>query len=85
MIYDKSKTRTDAYIGTFGMDDADQDELKSIRRMVTNINKDLKKQGYLYQYYVKAQGRGPRLGNRAYWQGLPLKFATKVDAYIYLR
>ena len=42
MYYDKTKQRTDTYIGTFGMDEQDQTELASIRRMVTNLNKDLK-------------------------------------------
>jgi hypothetical protein len=42
MYIDNSKSRTDAYVGTFGMDDQDQQELQQIRKMVTNLNKDLK-------------------------------------------
>ena len=67
MYYDKTKQRTEAYIGTFGMDEQDQTELASVRRMVTNLNKDLKNMGYFYRYYVKAQARGHRQGQR--WQG----------------
>lgn len=85
MYYDKTKQRTDAYIGTFGMDEQDQTELASVRRMVTNLNKDLKNMGYNYRYYVKAQGRGYRQGIWRYNQSLPLKYASKVDAYIYRR
>lgn len=85
MHIDTSKTRTDAYIGTFDMDDQSQNELQQIRKMVTNLNKDLKKFGYDYRYYVKAQARGYRQGIRRYNQSLPLKYASKVDAYIYRR
>ena len=85
MYYDKTKQRTESYIGTFGMDEQDQTELASIRRMVTNLNKDLKNMGYDYRYYVKAHGRGHRMGVWAYNQSLPLKYASRVDAYIYRR
>jgi hypothetical protein len=86
MKIDTSKPRTDAYIGTFNFDEQDQMELKQIRKMVTNLNKDLKKFGYDYRYYVKLQGRGPRRrGNRNYLHSLPLSFAEYVDAYIYRR
>ena len=85
MYIDTSKERTDAYVGTFGMDENDQKELRQIRKMVTNLNKDLKDFGYSYRYYVKAQARGHRQGVRRYNQSLPLKYASKVDAYIYRR
>lgn len=85
MHIDTSKPRTDAYVGTFGMDEQGQKELQQIRKMVTNLNRDLKEFGYNYRYYVKAQGRGYRQGVRLYNQGLPLKYASKVDAYIYRR
>ena len=85
MYYDKTKQRTESYIGTFGMDEQDQTELASIRRMVTNLNKDLKNMGYDYRYYVKAHGRGHRMGVWEYNQSLPLKYASRVDAYIYRR
>ena len=78
------KKRTDAYLGTFDCKSAsDMDELAGLRRMVTNLNKDLKKSGLTEQYYVKAQGRGPRLGR--YNQSLPLPLALTCDAYIYKR
>ena len=85
MYFDKTKKRTEAYIGTFGMDEQDQQELASVRRMVKNLNRDLKEQGYFHRYYVKAQGRGHRMGVWRYNQSLPLKYASKVDAYIYRR
>jgi hypothetical protein len=58
MYIDTSKERSSAYIGTFNMDESDQKELKQIRKMVKNLNKDLKEFGYDYSYYVKCQGRG---------------------------
>jgi len=86
MKIDTSKPRTDAYIGTFDFSEQDQKELSQIRKMVTNLNKDLKKLGYDYRYYVKCQGRGPRRrGNRNYLHSLPLPFADYMDAYIYRR
>jgi len=47
----------------------------------------------LVQYYVKLQGRGPRVeaarhdgaGKYAYFSSLPLRHATHVDAYVYTR
>ena len=81
-----NQNRTDCYIGTFTFSNEDQAELKQIRNMVINLNKDLKSFGYEYRYYVKCQGRGPRRrGNRNYLHSLPLKFADKMDAYIYRR
>jgi len=86
MYIDTSTSRTEAYIGTFGLDPQSQQELKQIRKMVTNLNKDLKKFGYDYRYYVKCQGRGPRKVNgRKYLHSLPLAFAKTMDAYIYRR
>jgi hypothetical protein len=81
------ENRTDAYIGTFVKDAKDDmEQLASIRRMVINLNKDLKAFGYEYRYYVKCQGRGARRrGDRNYLHSLPLKFADKMDAYIYRR
>lgn len=85
MYFDKTKLRSDSYIGTYGMDEQDQVELASVRRMVTNLNKDLKNMGYNYRYYVKAHGRGHRQGVYKWRNELPLKYASKVDAYIYRR
>ena len=80
-------TRTDAYIGTFYKNDEnDMEQLTAVRKMVSNINADLRKLGPAeYQFYVKCQGRGHRLGVRRYNQSLPLTFADKMDAYIYRR
>ena len=85
MYFDKTKLRSDSYVGTFGMDEQDQTELASVRRMVTNLNKYLKNMGYNYRYYVKAHGRGHRQGVYKWRNELPLKYASKVDAYIYRR
>jgi|TARA_B100001287_G_scaffold258593_1_gene245106 hypothetical protein len=85
MYFDKTKKRAESYIGTFGMDEQDQTELASVRRMVKNLNRDLKNMGYMYRYYVKAHGRGHRQGVYKWQNELPLKYASKVDAYIYRR
>jgi len=80
-------TRTDAYIGTFYKNDEnDMEQLAAVRKIVSNINADLRKLGHAkYQFYVKCQGRGHRLGIERYNQSLPLTFADKMDAYIYRR
>ena len=61
------------------------EQLEVVRGMVKILNKDLRDSGFDQQYYVKAQGRGPRQGIRRYNQSLPLTFAERVDAYIYKR
>lgn len=79
-------TRTDAYVGTFYKSDKeDMKQLETVRSIVSRINKDLRTSGFNYQFYVKCQGRGHRLGVRRYNQSLPLSFADKMDAYIYRR
>ena len=80
-------------------------ELENIRKAVKIMNKELrhyrygsrqKKDGYgspYRQFYVKCQGRGPRVlpslrdgrGGRGYDQSLPLRHATHMDVYIYER
>jgi hypothetical protein len=75
--------RSNAYVGTFNFTDEDQNELSQIRKIVRNLNKDLKQFGYHYRYYVKLQGRGKERKN--YQFSLPLSLAEKVDAYIYRR
>ena len=75
--------RSDAYVGTFNFTDEDQSELSQIRKIVKNLNKDLKNFGYHYRYYVKLQGRGP--GRKSFQYSLPLSLAERVDAYIYRR
>jgi len=78
--------RTDSYVGTFDCsNESDMNELKGVRRMVKNLNKDLRDSGYENQYYVKAQGRGHRRGVSHYCSNLPLQYADRVDAYIYKR
>jgi hypothetical protein len=81
-----SANRTDAYIGTFDYQSADDMlQLEEVRGMVKNMNKMLREDGFDYQFYVKCQGRGPRQGVRRYNQSLPLTLAERVDAYIYRR
>lgn len=54
---------------------------------------DLQEPTKLPRYYVKCQGRGPRVKHalaqgsyrRRYDQSLPLKFAEKMDVYVYQR
>ena len=54
-----SANRTDAYIGTFDYQSADDMlQLEEVRGMVKNMNKMLRQDGYDYQFYVKCQGRG---------------------------
>jgi len=84
MMIDTSSERSKAYLGTFNVNDEDMLEVNQIRKMVSNLNRDLKAFGYQYRYYVKLQGRGPRPSPR-YWQSLPLSMAERVDAYIYRR
>ena len=84
MMIDTSSERSKAYLGTFNVNDEDMLEVRQIRKMVSNLNRDLKAFGYQYRYYVKLQGRGPR-PNPRYWQSLPLSMSERVDAYIYRR
>ena len=80
-------TRTNSYIGTFYKNNkSDMEQLAAVRKIVSNLNKDLRELGSSkYQFYVKCQGRGSRLGNPNWNQSLPLTFADKMDAYIYRR
>lgn len=65
MVVDTSTQRSAAYLGTFNMTPEDMLEVKQIRKMVSNLNKDLKNFGYNYRYYVKLQGRGKDRFNRS--------------------
>jgi len=77
-------TRTsDSYIATF-TDPADP-EIKDLRSFVSKCNRMLKDAGKYERYYIKLQARGHRRGVRRYNQSLPLKYAARVDAYIYER
>ena len=79
-----NNARTDSYIGTFDCSNsADMDELKGVRRMVKNLNKDLRDSGYEAKYRVSARGRGHRQGVLEYQADLPIRYAERVDAYIY--
>jgi hypothetical protein len=75
-----------AYIGTFRYDSYDDMfQLEDLRAMVKHMNRDLRAAKMDYQFYVKCQGRGSRLGNPKYNMCLPLSVADKMDAYIYRR
>ena len=81
-----NSSRTDSYIGTFFKENKDDmEQLDTVRKIVSNLNKDLRTAGKDYQFYVKCQGRGSRLGNSKYNMCLPLSMADKMDAYIYRR
>ena len=76
-------TRTsDSYIATFEPNDP---QIADLRAFVTKCNRMLKEAGKFHRYYVKLQARGHRRGVRRYNQSLPLKYADRVDAYIYQR
>lgn len=76
-------TRTsDSYIATYEPGDPQIDELRSF---VSKCNTMLKDDGKPQRYYVKLQARGHRLGEKRYNQSLPLKYADRVDAYVYER
>jgi len=88
--------RTDSYIGTFHYESAeDMLQLGEVRKMVTNMNKDLKRGGFEHRFYVKSQGRlGENNPNsKKYRRGgtyhnaqcVRLEDASRVDAYIYRR
>lgn len=80
------KDRTNAYIATVDMkDSSDMQSVDGIRSAVRAINEFYKGRGEARRFYVKLQGRGPRLGIRRYWQSLPLKFAKYADVYMYER
>ena len=92
--YNRTARYGSSFIGTFYFDDADDmNQLENVRKMVSNMNKDLKVAGKDYKFYVKCQGRGPRTkpsildgrGFRGYDQSLPLRHATHMDVYIYER
>ena len=84
---------SDSYLGTFHYESAgEMMELQKLRDYVSVLNKKAKMSnlknmyGQPLRYYLKCQGRGPREHEgKKYHQALPLKYATHVDAYIYLR
>jgi hypothetical protein len=77
-------TRTsDSYIATFM--DRDDPQIADLRSFVSKCNRMLKEDGKYQRYYIKLQARGHRRGVRRYNQSLPLKYADRVDAYIYER
>jgi len=71
---------SDSYFGTF---DPLDPAIEDLRGLVRSMNRMLKEGGREERYYVKLHGRGPRRGK--YISELPLKFAERVDAYIYQR
>tara|TARA_R100001510_G_C7586550_1_gene157669 strand:+ start:93 stop:374 length:282 start_codon:yes stop_codon:yes gene_type:complete len=87
------------YVMTAHVESAsDMLELENIRKAVKIMNKELRntmRESALgsSQFYVKCQGRGPRVlpslrdgrGGRGYDSFLPLRHATHMDVYIYER
>jgi hypothetical protein len=81
-----NENRTDAYIATVNLKDAnDQQWIKDIREAVKTVNAFYKLDGQPTRKYVKLQGRGHRMGVYRYNQSLPLTFAEKADVYVYNR
>lgn len=92
-----SEDRTDAYIGTFYYEDAaDMLQLQEVRKMVSNLNKSLKEDGYRYRFKVSLRGRLGKNNPNAEkyrlaghypafnrYQMIKLADATRVDAYIH--
>lgn len=56
--------------------------VKLLRESIAFVNNI---EGTDIKQYVKLQGRGYRRGVRSYNQGLPLKYATSADVYVYER
>ena len=95
--YNRTARWGSSFIGTFYFDDADDmNQLENVRKMVSNMNKDLKVAGKDYKFYVKCQGRLGKNNPNAwkYKRGgtygpnagsVRLGDATRVDAYIYRR
>lgn len=83
------ENRTNAYIGTFYVEDAsDMLELQELKKMVRNMNRMLKEDGYPHRFRLTLRGR---LGKRnpaypKYRYGpcdVALSDATRIDAYIH--
>ena len=95
--YSRASKMGTSFIGTFYYDDpSDMHQLDNVRKMVSNMNKDLKSANKDYQFYVKCQGRLGKNNPNAwkYKRGgtygpsagsVRLSDATRVDAYIYRR
>lgn len=91
--------RTSSYIGTFHYESADDMlQLSELRKMVMNLNRMLKEDGYNYRFRLSVQGRmgknnpnaqkyknpNRRFGGHRY-QRIQLADASRVDAYIHRR
>lgn len=76
------KQRTDTYIATFAPGDPGID---SLRGFMKKCNIMLKESGRAERYYIKLRARGHRQGVQRYQQELPLRFAERLDAYMYQR
>jgi len=84
-------------LGTFHKNDPeDMKLLDNLRKMVSNLNKDLRRANMDYQFYVKCQGRlGKNNPNyhKYTWGGeygrhagsIRLSDAVRYDAYVYRR
>lgn len=84
-----AKNRSDAYIGTFSYECADDMlSLANLRDMVSNMNRMLREDGRNeYQFRVCLRGRRPVNSNYDYFGNIVggLAKASEVDAYIYRR
>lgn len=84
MIFHKGRTKR--YLGTIRLDDQkDLAYVASLRSNVKEVNDFYSEKGSKSRFYIKLQGRGPRLGNLRYNQSLPLSFAETADVYMYER
>jgi len=79
-------------LGTFYRNSKeDMELLANLRKMVTNLNKDLRNAKMDYQFYVKCQGRLGKNNPNAYkYRGrylyaVKLEDAERMDAYVYRR
>ena len=96
------KGRADSYIGTFHYESADDMiQLQELKKMVSNMNKSLKRANFDYQFRVVVCGRLGENNPNAYkykerkysyhgygahpYQTIKLADASHVDAYIYRR
>jgi hypothetical protein len=81
------KNRSDAYIGTFSYECADDMlQLQDVRAMVKNMNKSLREAKMDYNFRVVLRGRQPNTSYDYFGNVVGgIGNATKVDAYIYRR
>lgn len=83
-----SEKRTNAYIGTFHIEDAsDMLQLQEVHKMVRNMNRMLKEDHYPYRFRVTLRGRlgknNPNARKYRYCKDVALEHAIRIDAYIH--